>query len=175
MKPTPAASTKLLTRDIYLPKFSNAFNYRRVIGQLNYLEKGTRPDIAYAVHQCARLCSDPRKTHAGAIIHFYKYLQGTRDKEIIINPSTDLSLKCYVDADVIGDYHKRTAAYDASTAISRTGLIIFFAECPIIWTSKLQTCIALSSCVSVYYALSQALRSSGTSRGNTYYGAFERD
>ena len=158
IKPTPVASTKLLTRDIHLPKFNNAFTYRRVIGQLNYLEKGTRPDIAYAVHQYARFCSDPRKTHADAVLHLCKYLQGTRDKGIIINPSTDLSLKCYADADFIGNYHKHTAAYDASTAKSRTGFIIFFAECPIIWTSKLQTCIALSSCESEYYALSQALR-----------------
>ena len=122
MKPTPAASTKLLARDLHLPKFNNAFNYRRVIGQLNYLEKGTRLDIAYAVHQCARFCSDPRKTHADAIIHLCKYLQGTRDKGITINPSTDLSLKCYADADFIGNYHKRTAAYDASTAKSYSSL-----------------------------------------------------
>ena len=28
------------------------FYYRSVIGQLNYLEKCTRPDITYVVHQC---------------------------------------------------------------------------------------------------------------------------
>ena len=157
-KPTPAASTKMLTRDLDLPKFNNSFNYRRVIGKLNYLEKGSRPDIAYAVHQCARFCSDPRKTHAEAIIHLCKYLHGTRNEGTIIDPSQDLTLKCFADADFIGNYHKKTAPFDSSTAKSRTGFIIFFAGCPIIWTFKLQTCIALSSCESEYYALSQALR-----------------
>ena len=157
-KPTPAASTKLLTRDIHLPKFNNSFNYRRVIGQLNYLEKGSRPDISYAVHQCARFSSDPRQSHADAVIHICKYLHGTRDEGLIINPSKDLNLKCYADADFIGNYCKGTAHLDVSTSKSRTGFIIFFCDCPIIWASKLQTCIALSSCESEYYALSQALR-----------------
>ena len=158
VKPTPAASTKILTRDLHLPKFKHTFNYRRVIGQLNYLEKGSRPDISYAVHQCARFCSDPSQSHAEAVIHICKYLHGTRDIGLIIDPTEDLSLKCYADADFIGNYNKNTSPHDPSTAKSRTGYIIFFCGCPIVWASKLQTCIALSSCESEYYALSQALR-----------------
>ena len=41
---------------------------------------------------------------------------------------------------------------------SRSGYAITFCGCPIVWTSKLQTCVALSSCESEYYALSQTLR-----------------
>ena len=42
--------------------------------------------------------------------------------------------------------------------MSRTGYVILFANCPIIWTSKLQTEITLSTTESEYVALSQSLR-----------------
>ena len=47
--------------------FDGSFHYRRVIGQLNYLEKGSRPDISYAAHQCARFSANPKKEHGDAI------------------------------------------------------------------------------------------------------------
>jgi hypothetical protein len=34
-------------------------HYRSVVGKLNYLKKSTHPDIAYAVHQCARFSAEP--------------------------------------------------------------------------------------------------------------------
>ena len=57
---TPANSTKILQREEHAPPFDQRFNYRRAVGQLNFLEKSTRPDIAYATHQVARFCEDPK-------------------------------------------------------------------------------------------------------------------
>ena len=45
-----------------------------------------------------------------------------------------------------------------STAKSRYGYIITFAGCPILWASRLQTIIALSSTEAEYIALSESLR-----------------
>jgi hypothetical protein len=56
---TPAASSKVPTRHSNSPEFDGSFNYRSVIGKLNYLEKATRSDLSFAVHQCARFVSDP--------------------------------------------------------------------------------------------------------------------
>jgi hypothetical protein len=64
---TPAASSKLLTRHSESEPFDNSFNYRSLIGKLNYLEKATRSDIAYAVLQCARFVSDPKIEHGDAV------------------------------------------------------------------------------------------------------------
>ena len=61
VKATPAATSKLLSRHSDSPSFDNSFNYRSVIGKLNYLEKASRPDISYAVHQCARFAADPEE------------------------------------------------------------------------------------------------------------------
>ena len=44
------------------------------------------------------------------------------------------------------------------TARSRTGFIIFYAGCPLIWASRLQTMIALSTTEAEYIALSTSLR-----------------
>jgi hypothetical protein len=74
---TPALSTKILQRNEKAPNFDQHFHYRRIIGQLNFLEKSSRPDIAYATHQVARFCEDPKVTHAEAIEHIAKYLRNT--------------------------------------------------------------------------------------------------
>eukprot|EP00957_Ditylum_brightwellii_P071615 5444666-Ditylum_brightwellii.AAC.1 len=66
-------------------------------------------------------------------------------------------MKLYVDADFSGNWCPRTADEDPSTAKSRTGYGILFASCPLLWVSKLQTCISFSTCESEYVALSQGL------------------
>ena len=46
----------------------------------------------------------------------------------------------------------------ASTAKSRSGFIVLYAGCPLMWSSKLQTSIALSTTEAEYVALSNSLR-----------------
>jgi hypothetical protein len=41
---------------------------------------------------------------------------------------------------------------------SRTGYVICLADCPIVWKSRLQETIALSTCMSEYIALSTAMK-----------------
>jgi len=54
IKKTPAVASKILHQDKEGEEMQTEWEYRRIIGQLNFLEKSTRLDIAYAVHQCAR-------------------------------------------------------------------------------------------------------------------------
>jgi Reverse transcriptase (RNA-dependent DNA polymerase) len=133
------------------------WSYRAVIGKLNFLEKSTRPDIAYAVHQCARFCQDPKVEHTKAVKLIVRYLKGTHDKGIMCCPNTE-SFNCYCDADFAGNWNPEIAEEDSVTARSRTGYVVMYAGCPIVWGSKLQTEIALSSTESEYVALSQSLR-----------------
>jgi hypothetical protein len=133
------------------------WHYRSVIGKLNYLEKSTRPDIAYAVHQCARFSENPKVEHMHAVKLIGRYLHGTMDRGIICRPNED-SFNCHCDADFCGGFNKEIAEEDPSTARSRTGYIISYAGCPIVWASKLQSEIALSSTESEYVSLSQPLR-----------------
>jgi hypothetical protein len=155
---TPALSSRILLRDEHgIPWKDEKWKYRSVIGKLNFLEKSTRPDIAYAVHQCARFTAEPKVTHAEAVKNIVRYLKGTRDMGIVMNPR-ERPLECFADASFGGDWHRPTAIYDAVTAKSRTGFVIFYCGCPIVWASKLQTEIALSTTEAEYIALSTALR-----------------
>jgi hypothetical protein len=56
------------------------WNYRSVIGKLNFLVQHTRPDITFAVHQCARFSSQPTALHELAVKRIGWYLLQTKDK-----------------------------------------------------------------------------------------------
>ena len=119
---TPALPSKLLTRDEDGDPFNRSWEYRSVIGKLNYLEKCTRPDIAFAVHQCARFASNPKQSHAEAVERIGNYLWNNKDKGIIIQPNQRAKqFTCWADAAFAGEWNKETALDDPTTAKSRAG------------------------------------------------------
>lgn len=159
IKDTPAASSKLLSRHPNSECFDNSFHYRRAIGKMNFLEKSTRADLAYAVHQCARFSIDPKVEHGKAVKWIGRYLLGTKDKGIIMSVDPSKGLEVYVDADFTGAWDKELAGQDIDTARSRHGFVIMYAGTPVVWQSQLQTEIALSSTESELIGMSMALRS----------------
>jgi len=154
----PAKSSTILHRHQNLPTFTPEFNYKSIIGKLNYLERGTRSDISYATHQCARFTADPKYPHVEAIRWLVRYLIGTRTQGYYIDPSSKRGLEVYVDADFSGNWDPTMPEMDRDTARSRHGYIIMYMGAPIVWKSQLQTEIALSSTESEYTGLSYALR-----------------
>jgi hypothetical protein len=54
-----------------------AWNYRSVLGKLNYLAQMTRPDISMAVHNCARYTTAPTYLHEQAVKCIGRYLSTT--------------------------------------------------------------------------------------------------
>ena len=155
-KPTPVVKPNL-KKDLDGPKRKHSWHYRSVIGMLNYLEKTTRPEIAFAVHQCARFCENPMLSHERAVHRIVRYLVGTKDKGLIFTPDPSVGIECHVDADFSGNWCKDDSE-DPSSVLSRTGFVISYGRCPLIWMSKLQTEIALSTTEAEYIALSQSLR-----------------
>jgi len=61
----------------------------------------------------------------------------------------------HVDADFAGRWHCEFSELRDSV-LSRSGYVISFCGCPVVWASKLQTEIALSTTESEYIALSTA-------------------
>jgi hypothetical protein len=133
------------------------WDYRSVIGMLLYLSNNSRPDIAFAVHQCARFSHAPKQSHALAVKSIGRYLLRTPTEGLILQPSGDLAIDCYVDADFAGLW---SYEHDQNPLCvkSRTGYLITIGGCPLTWCSKLQTEIALSTMEAEYIALSQSMR-----------------
>lgn len=74
-----------------------------------------------------------------------------------MKPDRSQGLTCYVDADFAGNWSP-DQALDPRACLSRTGYVIFYANCPIIWHSKLQSTISLSTTEAEYVALSTVMR-----------------
>ena len=157
-KEFPALIGKTLQPSLDAEPHNMDYNMRSVIGKTNYLEKSTRPEIAFASHQIARFSANPREPHSKAMQHLGRYLKGTADKGIIYRPDTTKGFEVYADADLAGTWNKETAEDDPTTAKSRAGFIIKFLGCPILWSSKLIPEICLSTTEAEYVALSEALR-----------------
>jgi hypothetical protein len=121
------------------------FGHHLVIGKLNYLAQTTRPDIVYATHQLAKYSSNPSKPHGEAVLYLIHYLKKTQDLGTCFKPDQDKGFECYCDADFSGNWNKHLASFDPSTAKSRSDWIVFYAGCLVIWASKLQTQVALST------------------------------
>ena len=111
---------------------------------LNYLTDSTRPELAMSVHQATRFSNDPKLSHEKNIIRICRYLLGTLDKGIVFKPDISKGIEVYVDADFAGNWKNATEEHPEN-CMSRTGYLIRFNGCNILWKSQLQTEITLST------------------------------
>ena len=72
----------------------NDFNYRSVIGSLNFLTNSTRPNAQFMVHQCARFSANTNLPHDQAVKRVLKYLKGTATQGLIMNPDPEKGINC---------------------------------------------------------------------------------
>lgn len=139
------------------PYDQTGWNYASVIGMLLYLSNNTRPDITFAVSQCARFTANPKKSHATAVKTIIRYLARTHDKGMIVRPDGSYHLRCWVDADFAGLFGKEPSS-NPNSARSRYGYVITFGGVPLIWKSQLISEICLSTLHAEYVGLANALR-----------------
>jgi hypothetical protein len=72
-------------------------------------------------------------------------------------PDGSKVIQCFVDADFANGWNSSDCE-EPSSIYSRTGFVIMYAGCPLVWVSKLQTEVALSTTEAEYIALSQGMR-----------------
>ena len=156
VKHTPADS-KPLGKDEDGAACCEDWSYASVVGMILYLASNSRPDIAFAVHQCARFTHSPKRSHEAALKRIARYLKGTRERGMVVKPTDSLRLDLYADADFAGLWNIEDP-HDPVCVKSRTGYVLTLGDCPVLWGSKLQSEIALSTQESEYIALSTAMR-----------------
>ncbi len=87
---------------------------------------------------------NPKHLHEIAIKRFGHYFIGTKDKGMIIKPTSTIGIDAYLDADFAGLYGYEDNN-DPDCVCSHMGYVISVARCPICWSSKLQTEMATST------------------------------
>jgi len=155
-KHTPA-ETKPLIKDEDGVAAAKGFSSSSIVGMLLYLSGHTQPDITYAVNCCARCMFCPKHSHKLSLKRIGKYLKNTSSCGMVINPTRELTIDAYPDADFAGMYgHEKPT--DPACARSRSGFVIVFSGVPVLWQSKLQTETALSTMEAKVNALAACMR-----------------
>ena len=96
---------------------------------MNYLVSTSRADTLFSVHQAARFCSNPKRSHEEAAKRIGRYLKRTCDKGIIYKFDATKPIEVFVDTDFAGTWS--LAESDLLTlALSRSGYVIKIANCP---------------------------------------------
>jgi hypothetical protein len=127
------------------------------IGMLLYISSNTQPDIQFAVHQAACFTHTPCKSQGKAVKRSNWHLAGTGDTGTMFIPNLNDGLDCCVDANFAG-LHGYENNQDPVLVKSRMGVTLTLLGCPIVWSSKLQLEITLSSTAAEYVAFSTAMR-----------------
>ena len=143
IKTTPATKP-LLHKDADGLGRKHSWNYIQAIGMLKYLEGTSRPDISMATYQAARFYIAPKVSHERAVHLIGRYVKATKDKRIIFESDRNKGLECYVDADFAGGWDKADSG-NPEAVLSRTRYVLMYVNCPVLFCSKLQTEIALST------------------------------
>jgi hypothetical protein len=138
------------------------FPYRALVGGLNYISCGTRPDISFTVNQLSRYANAPTQAHWQVAIDCLRYLKSTSKWGIKLGaggsvghsyckfrPSCDPAAVAYADAN-------HGTGVDDKRSIS--GMVVQVLGGPVSWASRVQPVTSTSTTESEFRALSEASR-----------------
>ena len=127
--------------------------YRSVVGMLLYLIKHSRPDIGNAVRELAKGMDMASPAALKECERVAKFVLDTKNLGLKIQPQafTDANWKLveYTDSDFAGD---------TDTRRSVTGYAMFLMNAPILWKSRGQKTVSLSSSEAETNALSDGVK-----------------
>ncbi|OWZ08854.1 polyprotein [Phytophthora megakarya] len=89
------------------------FDYRGLVGSLQYLVRGIRPDIANAARELSKYLSCYNKTHWVAARRVLKYLKGTSTYGLLLDGnSRTVTYEVYTDASFACQTKERKSVSD---------------------------------------------------------------
>ena len=109
-----------------------------------WAQAATQPDLSYAVGLLARFQNKPGPAHWKALSHVMQYVNGTLDYCITYRQGINIKPMGFVDSDYGGDLDTRR---------STGGYVFTMAGGAVLWSSKRQPTVALSTTEAEYMAL----------------------
>uniref|UniRef100_A0A5S6QNT0 Reverse transcriptase Ty1/copia-type domain-containing protein n=1 Tax=Trichuris muris TaxID=70415 RepID=A0A5S6QNT0_TRIMR len=131
------------------PPLPNNEQFRKAIGSLLYLATVSRPDIAFAVNLLCRRVESPTHRDWTAVKRVMRYLAGSVHRKLCFATEGSTVLTGFVDADWAGDHADRK---------STSGHVFQIGHSSIVWSSKKQSVVAMSSTEAEYIAAWEACR-----------------
>jgi len=177
--PQPTSNRLRQLNDIGKPLDENGKQkYQSIIGSLNWLMQGTRPDIAFTVSMLSKFLSAPSSEHLAAATYTLRYLRNTSDLAIQYiterrpKQPTEMRLKQpterqpeqpterrpeqptkrligYTDSDFAGDQDDRK---------STSGYVFTLGNGAISWRAHKQPLVAFSTVEAEYIVASDAAK-----------------
>jgi hypothetical protein len=122
--------------------------YREVIGALNWVAVGSRPDVAFVVSQLAQFLNNPGRVHWEAAKRVIRYLKSTEGLKLTYGGGERQGFEGFTDAD--------GATQDHRHAIS--GYAILLDGGAVSWSSKKQELVTLSTMEAEYVGTTHAAK-----------------
>ena len=76
---------------------------------MNYLAVTTRPDILFAVHQCAKYIIYPKQSHEESVKRIGRCLKKEKDNGLVFTPDGSNGIGCYADSYFAGGWCREFA------------------------------------------------------------------
>nr|GFA21482.1 ribonuclease H-like domain, reverse transcriptase, RNA-dependent DNA polymerase [Tanacetum cinerariifolium] len=124
----------------------NPTEYRSLIGCLRYLLH-TRSDLSYSIGLLSRYMQEPQEQHMKAIRQVLRYVKETKDHGITYK---------HYEGNKIHGYSDSSYGVNTQEGKGTTGIIFYYGESPISWSTQKQATVALSSCESEFIAATAA-------------------
>ncbi|GMF14669.1 unnamed protein product [Phytophthora lilii] len=121
--------------------------FQELVGSLLYVANATRPDISVALSILFQFLDNPLEIHWNAAIRVLCYLKGTATLGIQFLRNKHFVLEAFADANWGGDKLTRR---------STSGVLLLLGGAPVVFKSKRQATVALSSAEAEYVSLALA-------------------
>lgn len=122
--------------------------YRELLGCIMYLMLGSRPDICFALNVFSRLQDKASDYAWNNLKRVVRYLKGTQRFGLeYIREENNFQLECFVDSDWGGDQSDRKSV---------SGFVFKLSNSTLMWATRKQHCVSLSSSEAELIALCSA-------------------
>ena len=119
--------------------------YQSFLAKAQFAAQWIRYDAAYTTSQLARFCASAGVSHWAALHHLMGYLKHTSSFKLTYRSGKGHGLDGFADSDWGNSVSRR----------STTGLLARYNKTIVLWRSKLQKTISLSTAEAEYYAASE--------------------
>ena len=146
---TPADGYANLERQAHGEPYEDIVKYQHALGRLNWLVRGTRPDLTFVIHKLSQFCQQPYAAHWAGVRRVLRYLKGSQDLSLRYKRESQPILTGYSDADFTADTTDRK---------STMGYVYTLYGAAVTWGTRKQKSISTSTTEAEYVGLCNAAK-----------------